>query len=66
MDPAFTTMLDVIRIATFQSRGARHSTLERPPTDATTGDESASAAVHAAKWKARHFRRWLRFSLIAR
>jgi len=68
MDPAFTTMLDVIRIVTFQSRDARtrHITLERRPTNVTAGDELESTAVHATKPRAWQFRKWFRLSLIPR
>jgi len=72
MDPVFATMLDVVRIVTFQptapnidaGRVARER--EYRSTDAIPADESVPGTVHAAQRQSQHRRGWFKFSFMPR
>ena len=67
MDPVLATMLDVVRIVTFQpnevNAGTRRISLEREleSTNAVSADEAAPAVPRAAREPVR-LRWWFKFS----
>ena len=72
MDPVFATMLDVVRIVTFQPNAADTDTCrvaeerEFRSREAATADQSAPAAARPATREPMRFREWFRFSFMPR
>jgi hypothetical protein len=70
MDPVYATMLDAVRIATFQPRATNIKTWPREreltSRDTVTVHELAPAAARAVTREAGRLRGWFRFSFLPR